>query len=111
MLVKMETGASGGTPEWILDATISGTSFSASWDFDAETILIFITTNNIKSALFYDVATKDLWYADTYTAKWSHYGVDTRLTITPRSVSGGYGQTISNLSILPIANKPNGYFT
>ena len=46
MLVKMETGASGGTPEWILDATISGTSFSASWDFDAETILIFIISYN-----------------------------------------------------------------
>ena len=101
----------GGIPEWILDATISGYNFSASWNYDAETIVMLVTTTTTPVILMYDVATKDMYYADSVNGKWTHYGVDSRVTITPRSILGNYSQVLSYMSIIPIANKPNGYFS
>lgn len=110
-MFKRGNNSSGGdTPKWILDATISGSTFSAEWNYDAETVMMLVNVGTIKAILLYDVATKALWDADGTYTKWSYYGIDNRVTITPRSILGNYNQNVSVLSIIPLANKPNGYF-
>lgn len=100
-----------GGAEWILDATISGGSFSCSWDYDADTIIIMVTQNGGQTVIMYDVATNGIWYAQV-NANWNNAGTDSRVTITPRSISGTYsGETLTNMSIIPIKGKPTGYFS
>ena len=109
-IAEIEACSGGGGAEWIT-ATISGTSFSATWDYDADTIIILNKADGARQIVMYDVATADLWYAQEGYAQWTHYGVDSRVTITPRSIIGNWSVPLADMSIIPIKGKPIGYYT
>lgn len=97
--------------KWITP-TVNGASISANWDYDAQMVILIFTnsSNNNKYIEMYDM-NKHSWFASG-TSVWTDYGVDNRITISPRSITATYtGLTITDASILPVTNKPNGYYT
>lgn len=108
-IIKVDYADIGGKAEF-LSPTISGQDFSCSWDYDAEIVIAFATLGNVPIVMMYDM-NKDLWFANTTTNNWTHYGVDNRVTISKNSFSGNFGQSITNMSVIPIINKPSGYYS
>ena len=110
MLQRALTVSGGSSSAEFITPTISGQDFSCSWNYDAEVVIAFATLGNVPIIMMYDM-NKDLWYANTTTNKWTHYGVDNRVTISKNSFSGNFGQSIANMSVIPISNKPSGYYS
>lgn len=113
MMLKMDAqksaGGIGGS-EWITPTNASGTKWSAEWDFDADTVYIMYTYNNIKYVMLADT-TPSAWYASSSSSYWSVYTVGTSITWTgKRKIEIDFGIALTNVSICPMVGKPNGYF-
>ena len=102
----------GGGIEWITP-TLSSDNKTAtcSWDYDADTIIILYTTSTFSAIHMYDLALNTLWYANT-TYRWESYSPITWMTFTPRSLVFNCPQNVAmtNVTVIPIKGKPNGYF-
>lgn len=111
----MASGSSGSSgAEWITDFIFSNNNKTAScsWDYDADTLIILYTFNNVKVVQLYDLSNRTtLWYANTYD-KWQSYPVGSWIKATARTLTFTSPQNVAlvNLSVIPIKGKPNGYF-
>lgn len=101
----------GAGAEWIklADVTTSPYTLTASWDYDADVVLMLCKINNNSHVIMYEVATSKMYYADSSNG-WSTVGVDSRFSFTSRSLTGSFGLTTTDISILPVVGKPTGYY-
>lgn len=107
---EMNCLATGSVQAEFLDVEASGTTYTCTWGYNAEVVIISLNNSGTTMMFMYDLATKDAYYCSSSTA-WTHYGVDSRVTTTPTSFSFDFGASFTNISVVPITNKPNGYFT
>ncbi len=87
MLVKMEaSGGSGGSQ--IIEGTASGGTWSASWGYDAEALVVFNqTSSNVNNVLLIDIATRNYWIANS-SSGWAYAGtLSSEWTVSPTSVA------------------------
>lgn len=118
-LIRAGAVGTGGTFSDIVTPTVSSGVMTAEWDYDAKAVFIFATLNGAPYLYLYDVATKQMWYASS-SAVWTSFGVDNRITYSGGSsadtaksfsLNAFSGLTVTNATVIPLTDKPNGYFS
>ena len=112
--LRASAGAAGGgsNAEWITP-TVSGTTITCTWDYDAETIIVCFTGANVKHIIMINSNnTSTIWYTNA-SAGWSQrapsYGGLTITVTNKRQLQITCTFTPYAVSVLPIENTPNGY--
>lgn len=113
MLTRMNyTGAGGSAPKWLTgsDITVSGTTISCQWDYEADTVIALYTGSRVFIVMFDRTGT--LWLSNDANG-WQNAGVASGITWGQdgKSFTFNTGQNLSNVSVLPIQGKPTGYFS
>ena len=115
--VRANNTSGGGGAEWITP-TISSDNKTAtcSWDYDADTIIVmysYVSSGSTNVCIHMYDRNKVCWYANTTSGgKWQNIGVQTWLTFNARDLTFNCPQNVamSNVTVLPIVGKPNGYY-
>ena len=105
-------GGGAGGSEWLTPTNVSGTKWSAEWDFDADTVFFMYTYNGAKYIMLIDTTPSAL-YASSNSSYWngSYTVTGGKVTWTgKRKVEIDFGLTLTSVSICPMVGKPNGYF-
>ena len=105
----------GGEVEWITPTLASDNkSFTCEASFPIETLIIMYSASSWSCIYMLDKA-GTLWYANTDSAKWQNAGdFSAYLSFSAdyKTVTYTCAQNLpmSNVSVLLMANKPNGYY-
>ena len=107
-LFRCGNNSGGGGSEWITPTNVSGTKWTASWDFDADTLLILFTYNTAKYVMICDGSSA--WRA-TSAASWQSTA-STGITWNGKTgATFDFGIALTNFTVCPMVGKPNGYFS
>jgi len=112
MLIRASSGSGGGGYE-VLYGDVSDNPITVNWDFDAEALWVLLKSDGTLFQVFLvDVATKTFW--QTYAlsgGQWAYHSTQIAWTITPRSISYTHTGNVNIFDVIPLKNKPEGYFT
>lgn len=115
MLVKMDAAnaGGGGGSEWLTPTNVSGTTWTAEWGFDADTVVLMYThSNGYKYIMVIPTDSPSSAYFASGASTWTTIDVSSYVSFTDKKhISINFSVTISNVSVCPMVGKPNGYFT
>ena len=113
-IVQENFGESGGGgSEWLTPINVSGTIWTAEWEFDADTVVIMYThSNGYKYIMMIPTNSPSDAYFASGASGWATIDASSYVSFTDKKhISINFSATINNVSVCPMVGKPNGYFS
>ena len=105
-------GGGAGGSEWLTPTNVSGTTWTAGWGFDADTVVLMYThSNGYKYIMVIPTDSPSGAYFAAGSSTWATINASPYVSFADKKhISINFSATISNVSVCPIVGKPNGYF-
>lgn len=111
MVQEFVYSGGGGSPAY-LEPTVSSNSFSESWDYDADSILMTYSGNGAKHIALFIHGSSSMYFANVST-QWEQVAFSSAgfasVDVQQRSLTLSASFSLSNVSLIPLVGVPLTY--